>query len=342
LSQQSKRPPRRRPDDERSLVEWLAARPETAGLIGDDAAVFRARGAHVVTVDSQVAGVHLLPDPDPDLLARRLLAVNLSDLAAMGARPAHAFLALAAAPGFEHRRFFAGFLREARRHGVVLAGGDLSSAPVTCASLTLIGRRWPRSRRFLRRADARPGDLVYLGGTVGESALGLELVRRGAGVESNAVALPPALRIPATLRSAARRAVLRHLLPRPQLELGAWLARRARAAAIDVSDGVARDLHRLCAASGVGASIDAELLPRSAGFARLAAELSLDPLASMLGGGEDYVLLFTLPAGVDVDASFGCHRVGRIEAGSELFLAGDGGERRALPDLGWDHLSRYR
>ena len=126
MSRQSKRPPQRRPDDERSLVEWLAARPETAGLIGDDAAVFGARGAHVVTVDSQVAGVHFPADLDPEILARRLLAVNLSDLAAMGARPAHAFLALAAAPGFEHRRFFTALLREARRHGVVLAGGDLS------------------------------------------------------------------------------------------------------------------------------------------------------------------------------------------------------------------------
>jgi thiamine-monophosphate kinase len=338
LSRQNKRP-QRRPDDERSLVEWLAGRRETAGLIGDDAAVFGRRDAHVITVDSQVAGVHFPAELRPEILARRLLAVNLSDLAAMGARPAHAFLALAAAPGFDHRRFFAALLREARRYGLVLAGGDLSSAPVTCASLTLVGERWPRSRRFLRRAEARAGDVVYLGGTVGESALGLELVRRGARIERSGVALPPALGAPRPLRSAARRAVLRHLQPRPQLELGAWLARRTRAAAIDVSDGVARDLHRLCAASGVGASIDAALLPRSARFAELAAWLGLDPLASMLGGGEDYVLLFTLPARVDVSALRGCRRVGRIEAGTEILLTGDDGERRDLPDLGWDHLS---
>lgn len=338
MSRQNKRP-QRRPDDERSLVDWLAGRPETAGLIGDDAAVFGARESHVVTVDSQVAGVHFPAELEPGILARRLLAVNLSDLAAMGARPAHAFLALAAAPGFDHRRFFAGLLGEARRHGLVLAGGDLSSAPVTCASLTLIGARWPRSRGFLRRSRARSGDVVYLGGTVGESALGLELVRRGARVEGRGVALPPALDVPRALHAAARRAVLRHLQPRPQLELGAWLARRTRAAAIDVSDGVARDLHRLCAASGVGAVIDAELLPRSPRFAELAAWLGLDPLASMLGGGEDYVLLFTLPPGVDVGRLPGTRRIGRIEAGTEILLTGDDGERRDLPDLGWDHVS---
>jgi thiamine-monophosphate kinase len=334
LCPSSKRP--HRAETERTLVDWLAARPETAGLIGDDAAVFGARRAHVVTVDSQTAGVHFPADLAPEILARRLLAVNLSDLAAMGARPAHAFLALAAAPGFDHRRFFTALLAAARRYGLVLAGGDLSSAPVTSASLTLIGARWPRARRFLRRAEARPGDDVYLGGTVGESALGLELVERGARRTATGVSLPATLRIPRALEAAARRAVERHLLPRPQLELGAWLARRSRAAAIDVSDGVARDLHRLCAASGVGASIDAARLPRSARFTELARELGLDPLTLQLGGGEDYVLLFTLPPRARADVSPACQRIGRIEAGREVVLGDD--VRRPLPDLGWDHL----
>jgi thiamin-phosphate kinase len=197
-------------------------------LIGDDAAIFGARRAHVVTVDSQTAGVHFPADLAPEILARRLLAVNLSDLAAVGARPAHAFLALAAASGFEHRRFFAALLAAARRYGLVLAGGDLSSAPVTTASLMLIGARWPRARRFLRRGESRAGDAIYLGGTVGESALGLELVKRGARATANGVSLPASLRIPRALEAAAKRAVERHLLPRPQLELGAWLARRSR------------------------------------------------------------------------------------------------------------------
>jgi thiamine-monophosphate kinase len=323
---------------ERSLVDWLAARGETAGLIGDDAAVFARRAPHVVTVDSQIAGVHFPPDLAPEILARRLLAVNLSDLAAMGARPAHAFLALSAPPSFAHRRFFASFLREARRRHLVLAGGDLAGAPVVAASLTLIGERWPRSRRFLRRCDARPGDAIYVGGAVGESALGLELVRRGARIARQGVTLPAKLRLPRALATAARRAVRRHLLPRPQLELGAALSRRARAAAIDVSDGLARDLHRLCAASGVGATIEAALLPRSREFEALAAALRLDPLELALGGGEDYVLLFTLPARADV-ASRGCRRIGTITKRREVVLIDPRGRRRPLPDLGWDHLT---
>jgi thiamine-monophosphate kinase len=338
LSPPSKRP--RRPETERTLVDWLAARPETAGAIGDDAAIFGSRRAHVVTVDSQTAGVHYPADLQPEILARRLLAVNLSDLAAMGARPTHAFLALAAASGFEHRRFFTALLDAARRYRLILAGGDLSRAPVTTASLTLIGARWPRARRFLRRTGSRPGDAIYLGGTVGESALGLELLRRGARAGATGVSLPATLRIPRALEAPAKRAVERHLLPRPQLELGAWLARRSRAAAIDVSDGVARDLHRLCAASGVGASIEAARLPASTRFGALAAALDCDPLSLQLGGGEDYVLLFTLPSrGVGADLSPAFHRIGWIEARREVVLSGDDGRRRPLPDLGWDHLA---
>lgn len=330
-------PPLQPPETERSLVGWLAERRETAGLLGDDAAIFARRGPHVITVDSQIAGVHFPEDLEPEILARRLLAVNLSDLAAMGARPAHAFLALAAPPSFAHRRFFKSLLREARRYGLTLAGGDLARAPGVYASLTLIGSRWPRSRRWLRRSEAHPGDGLFLGGPVGESALGLELVRRGARASQSGVTLPRAATLPAGLAKAARRAVRRHLLPRPQLELGAWLSRHARGAAIDVSDGLARDLHRLCEASGVGAVVEGARLPRTPRFAALAAALGLDASSLALGGGEDYVLLFTLPAGMAPDPALGCRRIGHIEAGRGVVLA-EGGETAPLPDLGWDHL----
>jgi thiamine-monophosphate kinase len=325
-------------DDERSLVAWLSAQRGTAGFLGDDAAMFGPRGAHVVTVDSQIAGVHFPDDLEPEIVARRLLGVNLSDLAAMGARPAHAFLALAAPAGFPHRRFFASLLRAASSYGLTLAGGDLASAPAVHATLTLIGSRAPGSRRWLRRSGARPGEAIFLGGTVGESALGLELVRRGARAGRHGVTLPRHLKLPSSLERMARRAVRRHLLPQPQLELGAWLSRRARGAAIDVSDGVARDLHRLCEASGVGAVIESARLPRAPGFAALAARLGLDPLRLELGGGEDYVLLFTLPRQAVPDPRFSCQRIGEVRAGRDVVAVDTTGRSSPLPDLGWDHL----
>jgi thiamine-monophosphate kinase len=335
-----RRTPRRPPrESERSLVEWLATRPQTAGRIGDDAAIFGPRAAHVVTVDSQIAGVHFPADLEPEILARRLLAVNLSDLAAMGARPAHAFLALAAPSGFAHRRFFGSLLRAAGRHGLELAGGDLASGPSISASLTLIGERWPGARRWLRRSDARPGDDLFLGGTVGDSALGLELVRLGARLGRRGVSLPEAASLDAELRPAARRAVRRHLLPTPQLALGAWLSRHARGAAIDVSDGLARDLHRMCAASGAGAVVESARLPLAAGLEPLAVALGLDARSLALGGGEDYVLLFTLPEGVAPDPALRCRRIGRIQHDRAVVLVDAAGRAEPLADRGWDHLS---
>ncbi len=322
------------------LVAWLRRRTAAAGrsLLGDDAAILP-RGAWAATVDSQIAGVHFDPGLDPALLARRLLAVNLSDLAAMGALPAYALLALSAVRGFDHRRFFRAFLSAAARHGVELAGGDLATHPgATTATLTLLGRRRPGGR-WLGRGGARAGDALWLGGTVGESAAGRALLDGGARLRGNSVLLPSAWsgRVAAATEAAARRAVRRHLLPAPQLELSAWLARQARAAAIDVSDGVALDLRRLCRESGVGAVVEAAALPLASGFAGLAGRLARDPLALALGGGEDYVLLFTLPAGRVPPARFACSTIGCIVAGRGLALVVDG-RRRALPALGWDHL----
>jgi thiamine-monophosphate kinase len=317
------------------LLRWLRASPGTS-LIGDDAAVLPAGGPFAVTVDSQIAGVHFIPDLDPALLARRLLAVNLSDLAAMGAKPAYAFLALAAPAGFDHRRFFRAFLAACRDAGLQLAGGDLAGSPHTAATLTLLGTK-PENGRWLKRSGAAPGHGLWLGGTAGESAAGRLLIERGARLRgSRAIDLPAGL--PPDLHSAARRAVRRHVLPAPQLELGGWLGRQGEeGAAMDVSDGVARDLHRLCHESGAGAKIDAEDLPFADRFAGLCAWIGADPLSLALGGGEDYVLLFTLPAGSAPPAGFGCRRIGRMTR-SKRVLFQQGGAVHPLPALGWDHL----
>ncbi len=160
---------------------------------------------------------------------------------------------------------------------------------------------------------------------------------RGARLAGRGGRLPPRFHGGRALRRAAVRAVRRHLLPAPQLELGRWLAARRRAAAIDVSDGLALDLHRLCRASRTGARLDGDALPLTEGLPALAAQLGAAPLELALGGGEDYVLLFALPSGVRPPAAFGARQIGELVAARHVMLE-LGGSRRALPPAGWDHL----
>ncbi|HSS77717.1 MAG TPA: thiamine-phosphate kinase [Thermoanaerobaculia bacterium] len=330
------------------LLSWLRGRLATP-LIGDDAAILPALGPSVVTVDSQIAGVHFPPELAAADLARRLLAVNLSDLAAMGATPAYAFLALSASPGFDHKAFFGSFLAACRRHRVILAGGDLARHPDgTIATLTLIGTK-DADTHWLRRSGAEPGHNLWLGGTVGESAAGRILIQRGARLAGSRVDLPASCEVfSSPLRAAARRAVRRHLSPEPQLALGRWLGAQTAGigeiAAIDISDGVARDLHRLCRESNVGAVIVAEALPLAAHFTNLCKALGIgDPLELALSGGEDYVLLFAMPPELAPPPELGGQRIGMItprrnQAHPGVFIVHKG-VRRTLADTGWDHLS---
>jgi thiamine-monophosphate kinase len=310
------------------LIDWLARRirrqprQQDGPRIGDDAAVLPP-GAFAVTVDHQIEGIHFPTGLDPAVVARRLLAVNLSDLAASGAVPRYAFLALAAPPGFDHRRFFVAMLAFSRKFGVELAGGDLARNPDRfSASLTLMGTQ--AGGRWIERSGARAGHALWLGGTIGESCAGRLLIERGGWKEGD----------PLSLRAAAKRAMRRHLEPQPQLALGRWLSDQEQGAGMDVSDGLARDLHRLCKASGVGAEIDAALLPFSSRFQDLCKLIAADPLELALGGGEDYVLLFTLPEGIEPPEG---HRIGTISKARKLTIVRDG-KRSALPDVGWDHL----
>lgn len=325
---------------EDALLSWLRGRLDRP-LIGDDAAVLPRPGPFAVTVDSQIAGVHFPADLDSAAVARRLLAVNLSDLAAMGAEPAFAFLALAAPPGFDHKRFFRALLAACARYRLRLAGGDLATSPAAgaIATMTLLGTKAAKAR-WLRRGGAEPGHVLWLGGTVGESAAGRLLIGGGARLVGRRIvlpALPSAWSHPPGLAAVARRAVRRHLLPAPQLELGRWLGGAGAGGAIDVSDGLARDLHRLCRESSAGAEVSAEALPLPERFAPLCAGLGVDPRELALGGGEDYVLLFTLPPGVTPAPRFACHRIGTITRGRRILLR-RGGRRDDLPALGWDHF----
>lgn len=327
-----------RAEDEDSLLRWLRGRlrrqksGELRGeLLGDDAAKIAARADLAITMDSQIEGVHFFPGLAPALLAARSLAVNLSDLAAMGASPKYAFLALTAPPAFDRRAFFRSFLRECRRWNLTLAGGDLSQAPHVQVVLTLLGER---RGRFLERSGAAPGDRIYVGGELGVAGLGFRLLAAGARLCGRRVEPPEFLE--KRFHAAARGAVLRHLLPSPQIALGGELAEKyTRGAALDISDGLAKDLHRLCRESRVGARIDAAALPMPAACRRLAARLGEDWLALALGAGEDYVLLFTLPPGEAPPA--GAIAIGRIERGRRVSLVRDG-RTLALPPLGFDHL----
>ncbi|MEE2777152.1 MAG: thiamine-phosphate kinase [Acidobacteriota bacterium] len=324
-------------ETEETLLRWLSEQEGTGGLIGDDAAILDGHKT-VVTVDSQVAGTHFPADLDSRVLAERLLAVNLSDLAAMGARPTHGFLALVADIDFDHRDFFGALLPACRRAEVTLAGGDLASGPATTLSLTLIGRRWPRSRGFVRRDTARPGDRLWIGpGSLGESAIGCALALQGGRLRGRRCHLPPGL--PARFTRSARAALRRHFAPRPQLELGRWLASRNRAAATDISDGLGRDLHQLCEASGVGAVVESDRLPIPTDLSRLAAALDLDPLELAIGGGEDYNLLFTLGPHITPPSGLGALNIGTIDATNELRLCMPDETILPIPNTGFDHLT---
>jgi thiamine-monophosphate kinase len=324
------------PSSEDRLTEWLSRIAPGGGAIGDDVAALGGLEDAVATVDHQIEGTHYPPGTDPALVARRLLEVNLSDLAAAGARPRCALLSLAAPPDYDHRRFLRSLAEACRRRAVALVGGDTARAEIVSMSLTLVGALSPAGR-MLRRSNARPNDRLWLGGSLGEAATGRRLLELGARIEGRGVLLPRRFRRPASIAGAATRAVRRQLQPTAQIELGLHLGRRQRVAAIDVSDGLALDLARLCRASDVGASIRAEALPIADQAARIADRLGHPLERLVLGGGEDYVLLFSLPPGSRPPADFPCTEIGRIVSGHGIEIV-RGGKARPLEPAGWSHL----
>ena len=265
----------------RELFAPLAAdEPGALGLLDDAALIAPRPGFELVTaIDTIVEGVHFLPADPPFDVARKLMRVNLSDLAAMGARPRAYLLGLAVpdALDFDWLRDFArGLASDQVRFGITLAGGDTTATTgPPCLSLTAIGEVEPG--RALLRSNAAPGEHVYVSGTVGDAALGLRVLR---GEDTG---------LPEDAREAA---VVRYRLPEPRLSLGMAVP---ASAAVDVSDGLVADLGHICAASGLGARIEAARVPLS-GPARAALELGAVGIADVLTGGDDYELVFTAPA----------------------------------------------
>ncbi len=330
---------------EDELIGWLRNelnRRGLADLLGDDVARLTLSGDWAVSADQQLEGTHFPSGLPAIRIGRRLVAVNLSDLAAAGVEPRYAIATLAAPPGFDHKSFFAGLLDACQEFAIELAGGDLARSPRTHATLTVFGRRPPRGH-FPRRDLARAGDLLWLGGPVGDSALGRLLLARGATATAHTIRLPAEPELPEALRAAARSSIGRHLAPTPQIELGGWLAKRPRAAAIDVSDGVLLDLERLARESSVCCELDATALPRSRRFPELARALDQNPTTLALTGGEDYVLLFALPESKQPPASFRATLVGRVTAAVEdrrdSLVKLRGAELPTGRSKGWDHLA---
>ena len=320
------------------LHTWLRRRLRREGFnrLGDDGAILPAGGPWAVTQDHQIEAVHFPADLDPRLVARRLLAVNLSDLAAMGADPAFAFLALSCPADFDVRRFLESFITACERFSLELAGGDLARNDKVTTVLTLLGTL-PPGGKWLTRSNARPNDRLWLAGTVGLSALGRCLLERGAKIDARRIDLSAAGDLTRAEDRLGKRAVRCHLLPRPQLEVGRWLGTQRRAAAIDVSDGLAIDLRRLCRESGVGALVRTKSLPIPSEFFSLCQKLGESELDLMLGGGEDYSLLFSSPPEVSPPPELHCTPIGELTTGSRVHLS-LGDRALPLPETGWDHF----
>jgi len=306
--------------------------PAARGLADDVAVLGPPPGADiVVTVDALVAGVHFFADDPPEAIAAKALRVNLSDLAAKGARPLGILLAAAfprdVTAGWLDA-FGLGLAQDLDRFGVDLLGGDTVATPGPLTlSVTAFGR--VPAGTAPGRGGGRPGDDLWVSGTIGDGALGLAVARGGL----------------ERLGGPARAFLLeRYRRPEPRLALGERI-RPLVHAAMDVSDGLVQDLGHLCRASGVGARLCAARVPLSAAAARAVAAGDAG-LASLLGGGDDYEIVFAAPPAVRgavraAAVAAGCPvtRIGRLRREAPgVALFGTDGRPMALPRGGWRHF----
>jgi len=312
---------------------WVVVGP------GDDAAAIEpVRGAlEVLTVDAQVEGVHFdrrfVP---PDAIGHRALAVNLSDLAAMGARPRAALLSLALPDSLEVTAFdqiVDGLLALAVHYDVALIGGNITRTPgPLVVDVTAIGT--VHRRKILTRSGAAPGDDVYVTGTLGDAAFGLHELRDRAGDIS-----------PAQISAEDEAETARYLRPDPRVRAGLLLGKnRAATSCMDLSDGLADGVRQISAASSVGMTLDAGAIPVSSRARAWLSRVGRDPLDLALRGGDDYELIFTSRPGQAgrlraVRQHLGdlpITRIGVVTRSPRLLIRGAAGERE-LPE-GYEHF----
>jgi thiamine-monophosphate kinase len=327
----------------RALQRRYPARaPGLIKSIGDDAAVLAASAGQWwhLTTDLLTEGVHFdLRTASPESVGYRAAMANLSDLAAMGARPRYLLMSLAIPRSMTQRhilQIYAGVMQACRPHGVALIGGD-TSASITglFLNITLIGTT--RTRAALFRKGARPGDGLYVTGTLGDSLAGLELLSRRI-----------TARRAASLRPAHHRFLIRrHLRPTARVAEGQWLNQEGLAtSAIDISDGLSGDLRHICEESRVGAEVESALLPVSRACCAYADLRGLNPADLAVAGGEDYELLFTVPkrheAALQRQAESRRYRISRIgmirprRFGLQI-ITGQG-TVRPLPMISYEHF----
>jgi thiamine-monophosphate kinase len=309
----------------------LAIEPGAFGLT-DDAAILAGRGDDiVVTTDAVVAGVHFLPDDPPEAVARKALRVNLSDLAAKGAVPAGFVLTLAL-PQVD-QTWLAAFARglgdDIAAYECPLLGGDTVATPGPATiSITAFGR--VPVGAMVRRAGARPGDYVAVSGTIGDAAAGLRLLK---GAADSALS-----------HNERTALVARYREPQPRLRL-AMALRACASAAMDVSDGLVGDLAKLCAASGVSVTVEAERVPLSAA-ARAARAAGVADLETLITGGDDYEIVCTVPparwddfAGQAARAGVAVTRLGTVTEGrGPPRVLAPGGETMVLSRRSFSHF----
>ena len=311
--------------------------PGVVAGVGDDAAVLRTGGGRdlLVTADMLVEQVHF------DLsfsafrdLGYKALAVNLSDLAAMGGRPENYLVSLALPPHFnmeDMEDLYRGMDEAGRPYKACLVGGDTVASPGPLViSVTLLGGA-ARGKAVLR-SGAAPGDGLYVTGTLGDSAAGLEILKAGRRFESG--------------DTGAEYLVRRHLRPEARVKAGRLLGGKGLASAmIDISDGIASDVRHITEQSGCGAEINLDALPLSDELLSFAGRKNAVKYA--LGGGEDYELLFAARPGADdalrtagKAAGIAITRVGAITGGEGVFAAGSKGLRKPLRGRGYEHFRR--
>lgn len=322
------------------LTGNLETRADVALGIGDDAALLDPGSGMLVaaTVDALVEGHHfVMAISTPEEIGRKALAVNLSDLAAMGAEPCWALISLLLPLSLDVGVLdgvYAGLRSEAQRYGVAVVGGNVAATdgPLTIDVVAL--GRCPRDA-YVTRAGGQPGDLLLVTGSLGAAAAGLLVAREPERAEGLA-------------RSLLERAHSAMVAPTPLVEAGRALASaKLVTAMIDISDGLASDLGHLCERSGVGAELEASLIPVDPATAEIAAHYGRDPLLLALNGGEDYHLLCALAPDRREEAlaaleAVGCSPViiGRLTApGTGMTIRRADGLIEPLAAQGWDHLN---